>query len=137
MARGLLEKPDTTLHCSALGIRRPVNQPSNPGVRDRTRAHRARLQRHIERQSGKPVIAKLLCCGPQRPYLGMGGRVASANRGIVSMSQHLTRLWIHHYGPDRHFTFGHCRLRLGQTLAHIVFIIHTPMCGIKRGKSSG
>src|SRR5688572_29488996 len=48
MAGRLLEDLRAVLHATALGIAGGEDDAPEPGERDRGRAHRARLQRHVE-----------------------------------------------------------------------------------------
>jgi len=70
------EETHAGLDRATLGIGGAVIQPPDPRERDRSRAHRARLQRHIEIAIDQPLGADGLGGLPDRQYFSMRGRIA-------------------------------------------------------------
>ena len=62
---------------SGLRVRRRVDDPRHPGEDDRARAHRARLERHVEGGAGQAPPAEPSRRRPQREDLGVRGRIGS------------------------------------------------------------
>jgi len=86
---------------ATLGVVRPVDHARHPRLYNCTSAHRAGLQRHIERRVQQPIVPDLARGLPQYDNLGMRRWVAIADRAIPTARQHF--LATHQHGPNRHF----------------------------------
>jgi len=64
-------------------IRRPVNEQRNSRLDQGAGAHRAWLDRRIDRRASQPVITDFGGRHPDRDHLGMGGRIAISARSIA------------------------------------------------------
>ena len=64
----------------AFGSGGPVDDGRHAGEDDRPGAHRAGLERDVERRARQPPAAERLGRGAQRQHLGVGGRVATVAR---------------------------------------------------------
>lgn len=85
MAGRLLKKPGAVRDAAALGIVRPPDDPPDAGMADRTGAHGAGLERHIEAQAGEAVVTECLCRSAHGDDLGVGGRVMRANGAVCTL----------------------------------------------------
>jgi 23S rRNA pseudouridine2605 synthase len=82
MAGGLGEKTRPVLHRPALRVGRPPIKPAQARERDRRRAHRTGLKRHIEIAADKPFRAQRLAGSANRQDFGVRGRVLQFQRSI-------------------------------------------------------
>jgi hypothetical protein len=91
-------------------------------VHDRAGAHRAGLQRHVERAVRQPVVAAALAGIAQRHHLGMGGRVVAAD-GLVEAAADDLAVENHH-GAHRHLAASRRLAREVERRAHEIRVVH-------------
>ena len=70
-----------------LRIGRAVHDPRHPGEHDRPRAHRARLERHVEDRARYPPPADGRSRLAQGELLGVRGRIAAVSRSLPATRQ--------------------------------------------------
>src|SRR5258708_3096463 len=87
--RRMFVRPHRRLDRAGLRLRRAIDQPRDPRVDHRPHAHLARLDRHIHRRTGQPVVARLLPCLPQRDDLRVRGGIVQADRLVESPPENL------------------------------------------------
>ena len=103
-----------------------VDHARDPREDDRPRAHRARLQRHVERALQHPPGAKRGGGLAQRQHLGVRGRVLAQLALVAAAPDHATVV-VHDDGPDRDVVMRHRRARLLQGDAHPALVM-PPCC---------
>ena len=111
---------------AGLGVCCAVHHARQPRVQERTAAHGTGLQRHIERAVLQPVVAQLLRRRPQSDDFGMGCGVVPCHRGVAASGNQLVAT--HQHGAHRHLACLRCSLRLRQSQAHPVLILHKVHC---------
>jgi hypothetical protein len=90
------------------------NETCDARVDKRTRTHRARLDCGVNGRAGQPVVRHLCPGGAESEYLGVGGRVAAADRFVGGRGDQDAAL-ANDDGADRHLAdlggapgFGDC-----------------------------
>jgi 23S rRNA pseudouridine2605 synthase len=101
MAGRLAEKARPVLHRPALWIRRAPIEAAQARKRDRRRAHRTGLKRHIEIAADKALRAQHLTGSADRENFGVGGRVFVFQRPVPRLRQ--DHAVAQYDGADRHF----------------------------------
>ncbi len=74
---------------AGLRVARAVDDSRDAREDDRPRAHRARLERHVEHRVAQPPAAERLRGGTDRDDLGVCGRVPAALSFVVSAGKNL------------------------------------------------
>ena len=100
----------------AFGSGGAVDDPRDAGEDDRPRAHRARLERHVEDRVGHPPAAEPLGGGAQGKHLGVRGRVGAQLALVAGRRDHLAVA--DDDGSDRHVAVLGSGRRLRQRQAH-------------------
>ena len=93
------EEVDHASHCAALGVGRSVDEARDPRQRDGAGAHRARLERHVDRRLQQTPASQSLRGLAQSEHLGVRGGIAAKLTLIARLPEHL--LPSGHDGPDR------------------------------------
>lgn len=88
---------------SSFRISRAKYEAIQPGMNDRTHAHRARLQRHKKRTTGKPVISQSPACAAQGDNFCMCAGISLANIAVPSLCNDF--IASNNDRPDRNLTF--------------------------------
>ncbi len=101
-----------------LGLGCAENHAVQPRVEHGATAHRAGLQRHIQRAAIEPVVAQLPRCCTQGHDLRMRGRVVAVHRAIAARGNDLPAP--NHHRAHRHLASTSGSLRLGQRKLHKV-----------------
>ena len=99
-----------------LRVRRAEDHAGDAREHQRPGAHRARLEGDVERRAGEPVVAEPPGGAPQGDDLGVGRRVAPADRPVVRAGDHLAvggRRAAPRSGPRRRGRRGPPRARPG------------------------
>ena len=73
------------------------------GIDDRTGAHRAGFQRHVQPTAGQSPTAQFLAGGVDRLDLGVSQRVFAQLAAVAAGADHLVTP--HDHRPDRHLAF--------------------------------
>lgn len=90
---------------------------------DRAGAHRAGLERDVERRSRQPLIAELRGSGAQHELLGVRGRVPPLNNAIAVGGQHHAVAGQQH-GTDRYFAASGSGLGFLERECYGFIVIH-------------
>jgi len=106
VARRRREKPHAVLNRAAFGIGSAEVEPADTCEGYRRRAHRARLQRHMEIAVGEPLAAERARRRANGDELGMRGGVAIGKRTIAGAGDHL--VIAHDDAADRHLAMRTC-----------------------------
>jgi hypothetical protein len=96
-----------------------VIDPAQPREADRLRAHRARLQGHVEIAGGEPLLAAFARHGADHQHFRMRHRVMVGVDPIMRRGEHGAAVGIDQHGADRHLAGRRGLLGLGQGLLHI------------------
>ena len=88
---------------AGLRIGGAVDHPPDPRVENGAGAHGARFQRHVQNRTGHAVVAAQRRRGPQRPDLGVRGRIAGPDRRVGSLADQLAIE--HHHRADGNLPF--------------------------------
>ena len=118
MAGRLLEEPAAIHHGAALHIFSPEHKSPDPGVADRSGAHRARLQGDGEGQPDQAIVADPLRRAAHGQDFGVGGWVMRIDRRVRCLGDDLACRRIEHHGADRNLPGVRGGLRLLQGEAH-------------------
>ena len=86
---GLAEDVEDAAGRTRLRVRRAVDDAPNAREHDRPRAHRARLERHVEDRVGDPPAAERRGCRAQRDDLGVRRRVAAKLTLVAGLADRL------------------------------------------------
>src|SRR5262249_23639756 len=116
VAGGRCEEAHPVLDPTALGVGRAIIEPADAGERHRHRAHRARLERHIEIAVGESLGHERGRRLPDRQHLAMGGRTAIGERPVVRPRDH--HAVAHDRAADRHLARRRGDARLFQRDIH-------------------
>ena len=103
------------------GSRAPKTTAPHPRVDERADAHQARLERHVEVDTGHPVVAERPRGLAQRHHLGVGRRVDRANRPVVSTAN--DRSTRDGHGADWHLAGVRHQARLLERQTHEALVI--------------
>src|ERR1700687_4149752 len=93
-----------------------AHEARDSSVHQRPAAHRAGLDRAVERHVGKAVVAERARGGPQRDDLGVRGGVSLSDRRIVAARNHAAVE--HDKRPDRYLAAGRRAIRLFEGQPH-------------------
>jgi serine protease len=104
-----------------LGVFGAEHHPRHPCQHDRPGAHRARLERHIQRRVEHPPAPERAGRLAQGNDLGVGGGVLSKLPLVVAGTYHLAAL-AHHDRADRHVVVFQRTLGLAERQAHEVLV---------------
>jgi hypothetical protein len=102
--------------CARLLISRAVNKYRHAGLNQRARAHRARLDRRINRGVRQPVVTDFRRSLSERDDLGMRGWIAISARAISGDYDQL--IAADNTGADGNFVACRRLFRCAQSLAH-------------------
>lgn len=69
-----------------------IYQSGYPGMNQRARTHRTRLQRHIERRVWQPVVADRGPGSAEDEHFGVGARIMRRDRCIARFGEYLPSL---------------------------------------------
>src|ERR1051325_5141926 len=101
-------------------IRCAVNQPPDTRLYQCACAHRARLDRRVNVDSGEPVVTELSGSLTKRDDFGVGGGIAVSTRAVSGNNDEL--VFAYNARADGHFTTCLRLTRGGQCQAHPLFI---------------
>src|SRR6185312_11281695 len=116
VAGGRAEEARPVVDGPALGIGRRVIEPAQAGERDRARAHRAWLERHIEIAADKPFRSDPGGGLAEGDHFRVSGRIAKLSRAVSGARDHYALA--NKRGPNRRFAATLGRPRLGEGAAH-------------------
>jgi hypothetical protein len=108
------------LHRARFGIVRAVDQAPDPGVHQRSSAHRARFNCSKQVAVGQPMIPYGCARLAQGNDLGMGRRIALGDVAIPAAADDASLA--HDYGSDGDFAGFECALRGAESFFHPQFI---------------
>jgi hypothetical protein len=103
-----------------LRVGRRVDHARHAREDDRARAHRARLERHVERAVEDAPRAEVRGGGAQGEHLGVRGRVLAQLALVVAGADHLAV--VDDDGADRDVVVRERQLRLGEREAHVALV---------------
>jgi len=83
------EEIDHAAASASLGIGRAEHDACNARMHHRARAHGTRFKRDVQTRSDKAVVTDTLRRSPHRLDLGVGSRIMTRNRRIVSLADNL------------------------------------------------
>ena len=117
----LFEDARAVVDAAALGVVGTEDDPAQAGEGNGLGAHRARLQRHVERGPDKAFRTETLGGVANGEQLGMGRRIVQALDQIVRPCQDLALL-VDQHGTDRHLARRRRRPRFLQRQFHGVLL---------------
>ena len=123
MTGGLIEEFRPMQNSAAFGILRREYHPPDSRHSDGTRAHRARLQRDVERRPGQPLIAEACGSPSDHFHLGMGRGVFARDNPVAILGQQAA-ISRQKHRPDRHFTTLSSRFGFRERQCYGLFVIH-------------
>src|SRR4030095_13682065 len=118
----LTEDVDDRTASSRLWIARAKDEPCDARMQDRTHAHRARLERHIKRATGKTIVAKHARRIAQRRDFGVRRRVVRSDGGVAAAAD--DRAILDDDRANGHLAARLRRSRENQRLAHVARIVN-------------
>ena len=98
-----------------------IHHPPQPGMQQRTTAHRAGFQRDEEFAVVETVVAQVLCRGTQRHDLGVRRRIVGTDGRIAAHPHHLAL--VQHHSAHGNFARGARGRGLLQRQAHAGVVI--------------
>jgi hypothetical protein len=116
----IIEEAIEADHGAVLGVGGPEDDPADPGVQDRPRAHGAGFERHIERCPRQAVISRGGRRQAQDEDLRVGRRIAKGDGTVVRPREALFPPDEHR--PDRHLSRCAGQHRLLKGDAHPLLI---------------
>ena len=109
------------IHRALLRVRGPVDEPLDPRQHHRAGAHRARLQRDVNRDPFQPPRLRHPGGLVEHQHLGMGGGVGGGFDQVVGFGQDRTIADQHR--TDRHLTDGRGAAGLRQGTFHVMGVV--------------
>lgn len=116
VAGGLGEKAWTIGHSTHLLIACPEIEPPDARVTDRSCAHGAGFQGHVQVGTAQPLLTQQLCALSDNQHLSMGGRVIVLPRAVAISCDDLAIS--HKHGADWHLIARSGKTGLFQCAIH-------------------
>src|SRR6185437_13754743 len=107
---------------SSFRILGTAHKPRQPRMDHRSRAHRARLQRHVELAAGQAIVVECLCRGSHGDNLRMSRGLQIAQNPVLPAPDDLA--FVNHNRANRHLAGSAGRMRLGEGFTHKFKIAH-------------
>ena len=120
VAGRLLEQSAAVLDTAALGVGRAKVKPPHPGKRDRCRAHRTWLERHVEIAAVEAFRFHQRAGSPDDQHFGMSGWIIVLARAIAGAGQNQARA-IDDHGAHGHFAAVASGFGLSQRRLHMAY----------------
>ena len=112
--------PEATVNGAGAFVCRAVNQTADARLDQSARAHRARLDRRINRYARQPVVAELTGSFTQRNDFSVSSWIAVSSSAVSRNGDEL--IVVDNTGTDRHLTAIFRLTGRGQRLPHPAFI---------------